>query len=212
MALLDFGDLKPDVAPDKELVTRALTTADHVTVVGAVPALGTVLATLDRLERLDLGVAWIPSEDPLAAGLARSLGIDDKGRLAKASRRTLSLVRDDHGGVLLARGRLTSLAKPSGTPGPTYGRFGAQIYHDEQKVADGEIQRVDVRPDWTAEDRLKVNVHKQLWRRGAITLGRAVQIASDEAQVEIDGVRYPRPITTWTWYADQRFRWTLASA
>ncbi len=212
MAVLDFGDLTPDQAPDKEQVKRALSVADDVTVVGPVSALGTVLATLTRLNRLDLGVAWIPSEDPLAAGLARTLGIDNQGRLTPGSQRLLSLVRDDHGGVLLARGRLTSLPKQAGTPGSTYGRFGAQIHHDKQKVADGEIMRVDVRPDWTGQDRLKVNVHKQLWRRGEITLGRAIQVACDEAQVEIDGVRYPRPVTTWTWYADNRFRWTLASA
>ncbi|MDQ3733181.1 MAG: hypothetical protein M3400_04140, partial [Actinomycetota bacterium] len=76
MAVLDFGDLTPDQAPDKEQVKRALSVADDVTVVGPVSALGTVLATLTRLNRLDLGVAWIPSEDPLAAGLARTLGID----------------------------------------------------------------------------------------------------------------------------------------
>lgn len=212
MAVLDFGDLTPARAPDKDVVKRALTNADDVTVVGPVASLGTVLATLIRLERLEIPVAWIPSEDPLASGLARHLGVDGKGRLSGASTRKLSLVRDDHGGVLLARGRLTSLPKKAGTPGATYGRFGAQIYHDEQKVADGEIMRVDVRPDWTTEDRLKVNAHKQLWRRGEITFGRAIQIACDEAQIEIDGVRYPRPITTWTWYADQRFRWTLVSA
>lgn len=211
MALLDFGDLAPDVAPDKKVVTQALGDAVEVTAVGSVAALGTVLATLNRLERLEVTVAWIPSEDPLAAGLARTLGVDAKGALSGDSPRKLSLVRDDHGGVLLARGRLTSLPKKPGTAGSTYGRLGAQIYHDEQKVADGEIMRMDVRPDWSAEDRLKVNVHSQLWRRGAITFGRAVQIACDEAQVEIDGVPYPRPITTWTWYADERFRWTLAS-
>ncbi len=211
MAVLDFGDLTPDQAPDKEQVKRALSVADDVTVVGPVAALGTVLATLTRLNRLDLGVAWIPSEDPLAAGLARSLGIDTRGRLAPGSQRLLSLVRDDHGGVLLARGRLTSLPKKAGAPGSTYGRFGAKIYHDDQKVADGEIQRVDVRPDWTSEDRLKVNVHKQLWRRGQITVGRAIQVSCDEAQVEIDGVPYLRPVTSWTWYADNRYRWTLAS-
>ncbi len=212
MALLDFGDLTPDVAPDKDLTKRALGNAADVTVVGSVAALGSVLATLNRLERLEVPVAWIPSEDPLASGLARHLGVDAKGRLSDGTQRKLSLVRDDHGGVLLARGRLTSLPKQPGAPGATYGRFGAQIHHDEQKVADGQITRVDVRPDWTAEDRLKVNVHTQLWRRGAITLGRAIQIACDEAQVEIDGVRYPRPITTWTWYGDERFRWILASA
>lgn len=215
MAVLDFSDLSPDAAPDKDTIRAALVEAESVSVAGPVAALSGVLAALDRLERLDLGVAWLPSEDSLAAGLSRTWGVDRQGRLSGASGaspRTLGLVRDDHGGVLLARGRVTSLPKPAGSRGPTYSRFGAQIYHDEKRVADGEIMRVDVRPDWTIDDRLKVTVHKQLLRRGEISQGRAIQIACDEAQVEIDGVPYPRPVTKWTWYADPRLRWTLLSA
>lgn len=212
MADLDFSDLAPDTAPDREVVKRALANADVVSVAGPVPALGAVLIALHRRDRLDIAVAWTPTSDPLASGLSRTWGVDPAGRLTGESFKALSLIRDDQGGVLLSRGRITSLPKAPGSAGPTHSRFGAQIYHDDQRVADGQIQRVDVRPDWSAADTLKVNVHKQLWRRGEITLGRAIQVACDEAQIEIDGVPYPRPMTKWTWYADSRLRWKLISA
>lgn len=211
MIELDFSDLPPDAAPDRDTVKRALAEAERVSVAGPVSALGAVLAALNRLDRLEVGVAWIPSSDPLAAGLSRTWGLDAGGRLSGDSTKVLGLPRDDHGGVLLARGRLTSLPTDPANRKPAASRFGAQIYHDQQRVADGQITRVDVRPDWTAVDTLKANVHKQLWRRGEISLGRAIQVACDEAQVEIDGVPYARAVTKWTWYADPRVRWTLIS-
>ncbi len=220
MIELDFADLAPDTAPDQDEVKRAIAEAERVSVAGPVGALGAVLAALRRRDRLDVGVSWIPSGDPLASGLSRTWGVDAAGRLSGQSARTLGLVFDERGGVLLARGRITAAqpaqATQSAPPawrggGRTGSRFGAQIYHDEKRVADGQIMRVDVRPDWTAEDMLNVNVHKQLWRRGEITRGRAIQVACDEARIEIDGVPFPRPMTKWTWYADPRLRWTLTS-
>ncbi|MBA3368635.1 MAG: hypothetical protein H0T99_08230 [Geodermatophilaceae bacterium] len=210
MADLDFGDLAPDTAPDRNAVKRAIASAEQVSVAGPVSALGAVLVALHRRDRLDIGVAWTPSSDPLAAGLSRTWGVDPAGQLTGERSRTLGLVRDDQGGVLLARGRVTS--SPTKTGARDAGsRFGAQIYHDSQRVADGVIKRVDVRPDWSSVDTLTVNVHKQLWRRGDISHGRAIQVACDPAVIEIDGVRFPRPMTKWTWYADPRLRWTLIS-
>lgn len=211
MAELDFHDLPPETAPDRDLVRRALADAEQVSVAGPVGALGAVLAALLRRDRLDIGVAWRPTSDPLASGLSRTLGLEASGRLSGEASKTYGLVRDDQGGVLLARGRITAAHGAVGARSLTASRFGAQIYHDEKRVADGEIQRVDVRPDWTAKDTLKVNVHKQLWRRGAITNGRAIQVACDQARIEIDGVPFPRSMTKWTWYADARLRWTLIS-
>lgn len=245
MVELDFTDLAPDTAPDQDEVKRAIADADRVSVAGPVSALSAVLAALRRRDLLDIGVSWTPSGDPLASGLSRAWGMDAGGRLSGGSPRTLGLVLDDRGGVLLARGRITAAVPSSDRPsgglsdpsssgssggsssrtlhhpssrsplalgrGRTGSRFGAQIYHDEKRVADGDIVRVDVRPDWTAEDVLKVSVHQQLWRRGELSRGRAIQIACDEARIEIDGVPFPRPMTKWTWYADPRLRWNLIS-
>lgn len=202
---LDLHDQAPDSAPDRAAVTSAIEGAERVVVSGPVPALGAVLAALHRTDRLAVPVSWRPSDDPLARGLARSLGFDADGNLAEADRRERSLIRDDRGGVLLARGRVSALVA-EGRP-RTAGRFGAHAYHDDQRVADGEIARIDVRPDWSATDSLKVTVHRALLRRGTTTHGRAIQIACDEAQVEVDGVALSRPVTKLTWYADHRLRW-----
>ncbi|MDP9429001.1 MAG: hypothetical protein M3Q47_09050, partial [Actinomycetota bacterium] len=88
-------------------------------------------------------------------------------------------------------------------------RLGAQAHHDSVKVADGQITRIDVRPDWRAVDTLDVTVMTLPLRPGRRTSGRAVQVACDPARVLRDGVTHPRPVTRWTWYADDRVRWRL---
>ena len=86
-------------------------------------------------------------------------------------------------------------------------RIGLQAYHDDIKVADGEITRIDVRPDWQAVDTIGVSVMTQPLRPALRTKGRALQVASDPARIVRAGVPYPRPANRWTWYADDRVRW-----
>jgi hypothetical protein len=88
-------------------------------------------------------------------------------------------------------------------------RFGAQAYCDDVRVADGQITRLDVRPDWTAVDRLTVAVMTVPLRPVQRAGGRALQIACAPAQVVRDGVAFDREVTRWTWYADDRVRWRL---
>jgi hypothetical protein len=116
-------------------------------------------------------------------------------------------VVDDHGGVLLHRGRIEP---PTDDPRHAIGsRLGLQAHHDAQKVADGLVTRVDVRPDYTAVNSLTVFVTVAPLRPVRRSGGRALQVASDPARILRDGVPYPRPVTRWTWYADPRFRWRL---
>jgi hypothetical protein len=84
-----------------------------------------------------------------------------------------------------------------------------QAHHDDIKVADGEVTRIDVRPDYRAVDTIGVTVMLQPLRPTRQTSGRAVQVASDPARIVRDGVPYPRPVSRWTWYADHRVRWLL---
>jgi hypothetical protein len=120
--------------------------------------------------------------------------------------RELSLVRDDHGGVLLHHGRLEATGEDRRRLAR---RFGAQAHNDAVKVADGQITRIDVRPDWRQVDTLGVVVMTLPLRPARRTSGRAVQIACDPARVVRDGVPFPRPVSRWTWYADDRVRWRL---
>ena len=197
---LDLRRLGPAEAPRADRLA-AVTGADSVLVRGAVPALAGVLGRLLKDGRTaDVPVAWEPCDDRDSVGLARELG------LGSGAQRELSLVRDDHGGVLLHHGRIEA---DTGGRRSLSSRLGAQAHHDDIKVADGEITRIDVRPDWTAVDTIGVTVMVQPLRPTRRTVGRALQVASDPARVVRDGVPLGRPVHRWTWYADDRVRWRL---
>jgi len=170
-------------------------------VLGPVTALSAVLARLWRTERLPaVPVSWAPADDPASTALARSLGV------GAGAERELPLVRDDHGGVLLHAGRVSAFGEQRRALSR---RFGAQAYCDDDRVADGEITRIDVRPDWTAVDRVAVAVLRLPLRPVRRATGRALQIACAPSQVVRDGVPFDREVTKWTWYADDRVRWRL---
>jgi hypothetical protein len=197
---LDLRRLDPGQAPRPGDVAPAAD-ADRVRVRGPIPALSAVLAVLLKAGRTaEVPVAWEPADDKASGGLARSLGIGS-GEL-----RSLSLVRDDHGGVLLHHGRIEAAGDGRRSLSR---RLGLQAHHDDIKVADGEVTRIDVRPDWEAVDTIGVTVMLQPLRPTQRTSGRALQVASDPARIVRDGVPYPREVSRWTWYADDRVRWRL---
>jgi hypothetical protein len=198
---LDLRSLDQGSAPLPGDIAE-VTQADSAVVQGPVPALAGVLTALHKAGRTaDVPVSWEPADDDDSRGLARSLHI------GTGEERALSLVLDDHGGVLLHRGRIEP---PTEEPHHAIGhRIGLQAHHDATKVADGTVTRIDVRPDWKAVDSLRVFVTVTPLRPVRRSSGRALQVASDPARVIRDGVPYPRPVTRWTWYADPRFRWLL---
>ncbi|GAB3202789.1 hypothetical protein GCM10027261_42300 [Geodermatophilus arenarius] len=196
----DLRGLAPGRAPERAVLAEA-PDADSLLVRGPVPALAGVLAVLHAAGRTaEVPVSWDPADDSASRGLARDLGIGSGGE------RELSLVRDDHGGVLLQHGRYEAAEKGRL---PLAARLGVQAHHDDARVADGMVARIDVRPDWTAVDTIRVVVSPQLMRPPRRSSGRALQLASDPARVTRDGVPYPRPVSRWTWYADDRVRWRL---
>ncbi|MCV2490247.1 hypothetical protein OF117_12820 [Geodermatophilus sp. YIM 151500] len=195
---LDLRRLDPGEAPRRDKLAAA-ETADALVVRGPVAALNAVLALLLKTGRnAVVPVAWAPTRDKESAALADALGVGT-GRP-----RDLTLVRDDHGGVLLHHGRLESA-----DGGRLSSRVGLRAYHDDIKVADGDVTRIDVRPDWSAVDTIGVTVMVQPLRPTRRTSGRALQVASDPARIVRDGVPYGRPVQRWTWYADERVRWRL---
>jgi hypothetical protein len=175
--------------------------AERVLVRGPVHALSAVLTVLLKAGRTAaVPVAWEPAADRDSTGLARDLGI------GVGQPRDLTLVRDDHGGVLLHHGRIEAAGDGRRSLSR---RLGLQAHHDDIKVADGEVTRLDVRPDWRAVDTIGVTVMVQPLRPTQRTSGRALQVASDPARIVRDGVPFPRPVNRWTWYADDRVRWRL---
>jgi hypothetical protein len=197
---LDLRRLGPAEAPRADRLV-AVADADAVLVRGAVPALAGVLTRLLKDGRTArVPVSWDPADDRDSVGLARELGI------GSGAPRELSLVRDDHGGVLLHHGRIEA---DNGGRRSLSSRVGLQAHHDDIKVAEGEVTRIDVRPDWTAVDTIGVTVMVQPLRPTRRTVGRALQVASDPARVVRDGVPLGRSVQRWTWYADDRVRWRL---
>jgi hypothetical protein len=197
---LDLRRLEAGQAPRPEDVAAAAD-ADSVHLRGPVPALAAVLTLLHKAGRTALvPVAWQPANDKDSLSLARDIGV------GTGEQRELCLVRDDHGGVLLHHGRIEAAGDGRRRLSR---RIGLQAHHDDIKVADGEITRIDVRPDWQAVDTIGVTVMIQPLRPTRHTSGRALQVASDPARILRDGVPYPRPVDRWTWYADDRVRWRL---
>jgi hypothetical protein len=197
---LDLRRLGPTEAPRPEDL-RAAADAESLLVRGPVPALAATLQVLLKAGRTaQVPVSWQPAQDKESLGLARDLGV------GTGEARDLTLVRDDHGGVLLHHGRIEAAGDSRGSLSR---RLGLQAHHDDIRVADGEITRIDVRPDWRAVDTIGVTVMTLPLRPTRQTSGRALQVASDPARIVRDGVPYPRPVQRWTWYADDRVRWRL---
>jgi hypothetical protein len=197
---LDLRRLEPGEAPRAGDIAGARE-ADSLVVRGPVHGLAAVLTQLLKADRTgDVPVAWEPADDKNSMALARAIGV------GSGQRRHLGLVRDDHGGVLLHHGRIEAAGDGRRSLSR---RLGLAAHHDDIKVADGEITRIDVRPDWQAVDTIGVTVMTQPLRATRHTSGRALQMASDPARIVRDGVPYPRPVTRWTWYADHRIRWLL---
>ena len=197
---LDLRRLEPGREPEPARLAEAAD-ADSLVVRGPVAGLAAVLGQLLKAGRTaEVPVAWDPTDDDASRGLARDLGV------GTGETRDLTLVRDDHGGVLLHHGRIEA---PGEGRRALSRRLGLQAYHDDVKVADGQVTRIDVRPDWYAVDTIGVTVMTLPLRPTLRTKGRALQVASDPARVVRDGVPFPRPVSRWTWYADDRVRWRL---
>jgi len=166
-----------------------------------------VLRLVRREQVTDVPVGWVADVDRNSRELSARLGLPPRPTLAADIAtgdevREVRLVRDDHGGLLLHRGRLSAWA---GNPA-----FGAQSYHDDAVAADGAVRRIEVRPDYDVDCGLVTDVvTTRRLRRTTTSTGRCLQTACDEALSTVDGVAFPRPVTKWTWYADPRQHWLL---
>jgi len=185
----------------------------RLVVAGTDADLAAVLVRLLRRERLDVELAYVPTERRSAA--ARLWGLPHGAaaiELAHAGiARPVPLVRDDSGGVLVGRGEV----------GPLRG----EAYCDGLLVLRGLARRLVVTPwpsaalphggiDEPTPPGLAVRASR--WGappdgrerpipptaragRGA-GVGRAVQVGCLPATVVHDGVPHPRPVSRWAWY------------
>jgi hypothetical protein len=176
----------------------------RIVVAGSDADLAAVLARLLRRDRLDVELAYVPT-DRRSVG-TRLWGLPHGAAAVELARegvaRPAPLVRDDAGGVLVGRGEIR------GTAGSMHG----EAYCDGMLALRGSARRLVVTP-WpdaapiprqaAGVDLLEpappgVAVRASRW--GDPSVGRAVQVGCLPATVVHDGVVHPRPVTRWAWY------------
>ena len=189
----------------------------RIVVAGRDADLAAVLVRLLRRDRLDVELAYVPTDRRSVA--ARLWGLPhgrSAGELARHGvARPAPLVRDDSGGVLVGRGEIR------GPSGAVHG----EAYCDGRLVLRGAARRLVVTPRPGAapayggiDEPAPAGVAVRASRWGALpdgserpvpptartgrgaSVGRAVQVGCLPAVVVHDGVEHPRPITRWSWY------------
>lgn len=168
--------------------------AQRLIVAGTDADLAAVVLRLLRKNRLaTTQVGFVPAERHsrfarrwnLPTGTERALALARAG-----STRSVPLIRDDAGGVLLGQGVIAPIR--------------AVVYCDDQLALREPARSLEVVPSETQEAGLiaRITATGPLRRRRSYT-GRALQISFDPqapARPSRDGLTRPRPVGRWTWY------------
>lgn len=194
-----FGD-GADIArvserPGKKDVDPLLAEGEQRLIVAGTDAdLAAVALRLLRKERLaDTELAFLPTEQHSA--VVRLWGLPAKGAGMSAlardgTARPVPLIRDDSGGVLLARGVIAPIR--------------AVAYCDDQLALRAPARALDVGPSDPGGEGLVVRITANgPLRRKRTYYGRALQLSFDPnapATPVLDGVARSRPTERWTWY------------
>ena len=181
--------------PGKKDVDPLLTEGEQrLVVAGADADLAAVALRLQRREQLaTTELAFLPTARDSA--VARLWGLPTKATAALAlaaecAAKPVPLVRDDAGGVLLARGVIAPIR--------------AVAYCDDQLALRESARALEVQPSGPEEAGLVVRITANgPLRRKRTYYGRALQLGFDPdapATPVLDGVARSRPIARWTWY------------
>lgn len=169
--------------------------ADRLLVIGDDADLAAVALRLLRKELLgSVELAYI-SRMPTPFSVAHRLPTGPAG-LRTAGQGTAApvpLLRDDSGGVLLAKGVIAPIT--------------GLVYADEHRLLAGPATRLIVRPDHAIDGGKGLTVTVTSRRRFGLLGGgshvaaaRAVQVTGEPMTPELDGVAYPRRQSSWIWY------------
>ncbi|HEX5495703.1 MAG TPA: hypothetical protein VFX70_14120 [Mycobacteriales bacterium] len=177
---------------DGALDTLGAAGEDTLVIAAGDAGLNTVVTRLLRRGgSADLPVAVLPAGGSavgrwlgLPAGTDAAVGVALTGTPTRCG-----LVRDDHGGVLLASATLT----------PWQGRrFGTRAYLDDTEIANRMIRELAVRP---GDGCLHATVTAgRLAGPSRSRAGRAVTVSCEPARLVVDGGPHPRPQTRRTWW------------
>jgi hypothetical protein len=210
VALLTCTDDLPGRAVVDPLLTGSVR---RIVVEGSDAGLAAVLVRLLRRDRLDVELAYVPTDRRSAA--ARLWGLPQGAAAVELARegaaRPAPLVRDDTGGVLVGRGEIGSVHGEAYCDGLLVLRGSARRLvvtpFPEAAASSGGIDEpapagVAVRASrWGASPDGRDRPVPPTARTGrGAAVGRAVQLGCLPATVVRDGVPHPRPVTRWAWY------------
>lgn len=201
--------LTGDLVADRVALDAALDSVHgrRVALALEAPALAAVLHRMTR--RGEIETTETALVGPRPASLAR-LGLPaklaDAARLAVEGRaRTVGLLKDDSGGILIDSARLVAWpGRAGGRPGP----FWLRAYVDDEPVSDGMASSLSVERVDRGVLRAVATRPGVMRRRHAVE-GRALQLACDDALIVSDGVPRERPRDKRTWWCEPDF-WRVA--
>ncbi|KXO99578.1 MULTISPECIES: hypothetical protein [Tsukamurella] len=181
-SLRDLETITVDLDSAKAELKQKLTFPRRIVVAGPDDLLAAVIARLMASERLDVEVAYTPTENSHASA------IYPPGDPLTGTPRSVPLIRDDRGFVLVGKAKIT---------GPDGGPLTGETFVDSEKLFTGQAKAVIVEP--TGEgDGVRARLGKGL-RRKWLT-GRAAQTGGLELVVTRDGRTDPSVVTRATFY------------
>ncbi|TWS20579.1 hypothetical protein FK529_04340 [Tsukamurella asaccharolytica] len=183
-SLRDLETITVDLDSAKTELKQKLTYPKRIVVAGPDDLLAAVIARLMASERLDVEVAYAPTQNSHASA------IYPPGDPLTGTPRAVPLIRDDRGFVLVGKAKIT---------GPDGGPLTGETFVDSEKLFTGQAKAVLVEPTGSSEGGgVRARVAKGVRRRWLS--GRAAQTGGLELVVTRDGRTDPSVVTRATFY------------
>lgn len=181
-SLRDLETITVDLDSAKAELKRKLPFPKRIVVAGPDDLLAAVIARLMASERLDVEVAYAPTENSHASA------IYPPGDPLTGTPRAMPLIRDDRGFVLVGKAKIT---------GPDGGPLTGETFVDSEKLFTGQAKAVIVEPTGEGAG-VRARLAKGVRRRWLS--GRAAQTGGLELVVTRDGRTDPGVVTRATFY------------
>ncbi|MCS3781324.1 hypothetical protein [Tsukamurella ocularis] len=194
-SLRDLETITVDLDSAKAELKQKLTFPKRIVVAGPDDLLAAVIARLMASERLDVEVAYVPTENSHASS------IYPPGDPLTGTPRAVPLIRDDRGFVLVGKAKIT---------GPDGGPLIGETFVDSEKLFTGQAKAVIVEPFGAAGETGGVRARLAKGVRRRWLSGRAAQTGGLELVVTRDGRTDASVVTRATFYRNTE-DWLLIS-
>lgn len=189
-------DVKPQGAP--EFAPQHPTEDVRVVVFGSDAALSAVITRLMRADIMWLQVAYVPTEESVAAKNWQLAGTVEEALTAEV--RPVPLIRDDAGIAVAGSATVTEWEGKLVT--------GEVIVDDHVLLSPDKALGARLVPTTTAPGLAAVRIDKRLWRprlnHNSLATGRALQVGGLNLRITVDGVSRKRGVDKATFYRHLR--------